>query len=210
MLPNEVLPLHIFEERYRQMLRDINVEGGLFGVVLFEPDDEFADKPAIGSIGCVAEIREAQTLDDGRSNILTLGVIRFRVVEYLDTDAPYLIADIEFFEDEPYEGSDLDGLADDVFALFERIAKAAFTMGGSRGVFPEISRTDPESLSFLITAAFNFENSKKYELLAMTSTLQRLRELNVVLGKAVDQFEQSAAIQTISKTNGHNKKKLDL
>jgi ATP-dependent Lon protease len=90
------------------------------------------------------------------------------------------------------------------------MARAAFKMGGSRGPFPEIQRTDPESLSFLITAAFNFENDKKYRLLEMTSTLQRLSELRDLLRKTVDQMEENAQLQVAAKTNGHSKKKLDL
>lgn len=210
MLPNEILPLHIFEDRYRQLLIDVNGKGGLFGVVRFEPEDAFSEMPDIGSVGCVAEIREADTLDDGRSNILTFGVVRFRIIEYVVSDAPYLVGEVEYFEDDVDHEPGLDALADDVFTLFERIAKAAFAMGDNRGEFPEIQRTSPEALSFLVTAAFNFENAKKYEFLAMTSTTERLTEIKTVLAQAVGRFEESASIQTVSKTNGHSKKKIGL
>ncbi len=90
------------------------------------------------------------------------------------------------------------------------MARAAFKFGGSRGPFPEIQRTDPEALSFLITAAFNFENDKKYRLLEMTSTSERLGELRELLTKSADQMEASAEIQTVSRSNGHSSKKLDL
>lgn len=210
MLPNELLPLHIFEDRYRQMLTDVELKGGLFGVVLFEPQESFMEMPPIGTIGCVAEIKESETLPDGRSNIITLGLIRFRITGYIDAGEPYLVADVELFEDEPENGVDLDPLCDTVFVLFERLAKAAFKMSGGRGSMPEVQRADPESLSFLITAAFNFENEKKYGLLEMTSTHERLRELNEVLIKAVTQIEDSADIQAVARTNGHSKKKIDL
>jgi len=101
-------------------------------------------------------------------------------------------------------------LADEVFELFERMAKAAFKMSGSRGQLPQIQRTDPESLSFLITAAFNFDNDKKYPLLEMTSTVARLTELKSILEKTVGQIEESADIQSVAKLNGHSKKKIDL
>jgi len=210
MLPNELLPLHIFEDRYRQMLTDIEHEGKFFGVTLFEPQGAFIEKPNEGTVGCVAEIREAETLPDGRSNILTLGIIRFRLVEYIETSEPYLVAAVEFFEDEKENDAGLDSLANEVFELFERMAKAAFKMSGNRGELPEIQRTDPESLSFLITAAFNFENEKKYRLIEMTSTRERLEELKDVLDSAVGQMEESADIHAVSRTNGHSKKKIDL
>jgi len=82
-------------------------------------------------------------------------------------------------------------------------------MSGNRGQFPEIQRADPEALSFLITAAFNFENQKKYRLLEMTSTIGRLTDLKEVLDQAVGQMEQNAEIQSVSRSNGHSKKKIN-
>lgn len=208
MLPNEVLPLHIFEERYRQMLRDIEHQRSLFGITFFEPDESFIEKPAIGSVGCVAEIRESEMLADGRSNILTFGVVRYRLSEYVDTGAPYLVGDVEFFEDDIEDPAEVEPLADDVFKLFERMAKAAFKLSGNRGSLPEIPRAAPEALSFLVTAAFNFENDKKYDLLEMTSTSTRLSELKEILDQTVGQVEESADIRSVSRTNGHSKKKI--
>src|SRR5687767_15903690 len=77
LLPHEVLPLHIFEPRYQQMLKDIETEQNLFGISCHEPQENFSDKPEIGSVGCAAEVREVQMMDDGRSNILTTGIIRY-------------------------------------------------------------------------------------------------------------------------------------
>ena len=210
MLPNELLPLHIFEDRYRKMLRDAEDNRNLFGITLFEPLEDFIEKPAVGTVGCVAEIRDSETLEDGRSNILTLGVIRYRLIDYVDAGEPYLVGILEYFEDEEENPTVLDPLADEVFGWFERMAKAAFKMGGSRGQFPEIVRADPEALSFLITAAFNFDNEKKYALMEMTSTVERLKNLSEILTQAVRQMEETADIQAVSRTNGHSKKKLDL
>lgn len=210
MLPNEIVPLHIFEERYRQMLKDIEKKGNLFGITYADPVDDVIDKPPPGTVGCVAEVREADLLADGRSNIITLGIIRFRLIDYVGEGTPYFIGEVEFFEDEREDASALDRLAEEVFVLFERVAKAAFKMGGSRGRFPEVQRTDPESLSFLVTAAFSFDNERKYRLLEMTSTTERLTELKEILDRTVGQMEETADISTVSRTNGHSKKKIDL
>jgi Lon protease-like protein len=210
MLPNELLPLHIFEERYRQMLRDIEREKSFFGIVLADPDSPVAEKPPVGSVGCVAEVRESELLPDGRSNILTLGLIRFKLLDYVEAGDPYLVGDVEYFEDEIEDTAQLEPLSEEVFLLFERMAKAAFTISGSRGRLPEINRTDPESLSFLITAAFNFDNVKKYSLLEMTSTSSRLLELRSLLKLAVDQMEETANTQRVARSNGHSTKKIDL
>jgi len=210
LLPIEILPLHIFEPRYREMLSDVTATNKLFGVQLFEPKEEFETSPPVGSIGCVAEIRDVQPMPDGRSNILTNGVIRYRVLSFVETDKPYLIGEVEFFEDVEEDPGPQQKTADEVFELFERIAKAAFKMSGNRGQFPEIERADPEPMSFLVTAAFSFDNEKKYRLLEMNSTTKRLRSLKKMLVNAAEQMESSAEITEIAKTNGHSNKKIDL
>ncbi len=209
-LPNEFLPLHIFEDRYRQMLKDVERERNIFGVSFFDPETSFIDKPALETVGCAVEIRQSETLPDGLSNILTLGLVRYKLIDYVDSGAPYFVGDVEFFEDAKEDASVVEPLADDVFDLFERMAKAAFKIGGGRGRLPEITRSDPESLSFLITAAFNFDNDKKYSLLEIASTSKRLTQLKEILDQTVIQMEESADIQTVSRTNGHSKKKIDI
>jgi Lon protease-like protein len=210
MLPNEVLPLHIFEDKYRQMLKDIEADRRLFGISFFDPETALIDRPAAGTVGCVAEVRENELLPDGRSNIVAMGIVRYRLLDYVDAGDPYLVGDLDFFDDDDEDPILLEPLAEEVFVLFKRMAAAAHKMSGSRGELPEIHHTDPASLSFLITAAFNFENDKKYQLLELTSTLKRLQELKEILDQAVVQIEEGAEIQAISRTNGHSKKKIKL
>lgn len=192
------------------MLRDIEHTGNLFGITYFEPDETSIDRPHLGSVGCVAEVRDTQSMPDGRSNIVTFGTVRYRLLDLVDSVEPYLLGNIEFFEDEKVDPDLVGPLSNEVFEIFERIAKAAFKMSGNRGRLPEIARTDPESLSFLTAAAFNFENNLKYRLLEMTSTVERLERLREILEKTVDQMEESLQIQNAAKTNGHSKKQLDL
>ena len=210
LLPYETLPLHIFEPRYREMMTDIELGQNLFGISYFEPKDTFAERPEIGSVGCVAEVREKQVMDDGRSNIITNGIIRYRITDYVDAAKPYLTAEVVFFEDVEEDEAVLKPKADEIFALFERIAKAAFDLSGSRGKFPEIQRTDPERLSFVVTAAFTLDNELKYALLEMNSTSERFGRLRGILKSAVVAMEESAGIFKSAQTNGHSKKKLDL
>lgn len=210
LLPNELLPLHIFEPRYRQMLKDVELKKNMFGVTLFEPSESFIEKPATGTIGCAAEVREVQQLPDGRSNVITIGVIRYRLIDYVDADEPYLVGDVEFFEDETEDATILEPLAEDVFVLFDRVARAAHKLSGQRGEFPDIPRTEAEQFSFLVTAAFNLENDLKYRLLETRSTIERLERLHEILLQAVGKMEESADIHKIAQTNGHSKKKIDL
>ena len=210
LLPNELLPLHIFEPRYRQMLKDIGLERNLFGVTHFNREDTLAEKPPLDTIGCAAEVREIQSLPDGRSNILSVGVIRYRLLEYVDTGDPYFVGDVEFFEDEEEDETLLNPLADEVFRLFKRIAKAAHKLSGERGRFPDIPQAEPQALSFLVTAAFNLEPDMKYKMIEMRSTIERLERLREILRQTVGKMEESADIHKISQTNGHSKKKIDL
>ncbi len=210
LLPNEILPLHIFEERYRKMLEDVALEKNMFGVSYFQPQESFIEKPATGTVGCVAEIREAQTTPDGRSNILTIGVVRYRLIDYVEAGEPYLVGDVEFFEDEPEDENVLNPLADEVYTLFRRVAKAAHKLSGGRGPFPDVQQTEPQALSFLVTAAFNLEPNLKYKLVETRSTIERMTRLREILKQTVGKMEESAEIQKIAGTNGHSKKKLDI
>ena len=92
LFPGVPLPLHIFEPRYRQMLSDIRNTNSLFGLSYFDSTTSEKEIPAAGHIGCVAEVTETQSLPDGRSNILTVGIIRYRVDDYVERNAPYLVA----------------------------------------------------------------------------------------------------------------------
>src|SRR5258705_2632937 len=76
LFPGVPLPLHIFEPRYRKMLDDIRAGNGLFGLSYFDASVSEQEIPTPGSVGCVAKVTDTQTFADGRSNILTLGVIR--------------------------------------------------------------------------------------------------------------------------------------
>ncbi|REJ79278.1 MAG: hypothetical protein DWQ47_00605 [Acidobacteria bacterium] len=210
LMPFEILPLHIFEDRYKKMLEDIAVDKNMFGISLLEADQEVADKPKAGSTGCVAEIRESHLLEDGRSNILTTGVIRYRIERYIESPDPYLVAEVEFFEDEEETATDVEPLADEVFELFKRVAEAAHKISGQQGDFPEIPKAEPEQLSFLVSAAFNLDNTIKYRMLEMRRTSERLSHLKDVLSKSVDQVEETAKINRVSRTNGHVNKKIDI
>jgi Lon protease-like protein len=210
LLPNELLPLHIFEPRYRQMLKDIGLERNLFGVSYLNQEETLAEKPPVDTVGCVAEVRELQSLPDGRSNILSVGVIRFRLIDYVDSGDPYFVGDVEFFEDDVEDEALLNPLSDEVFRLFRRIAKAAHKLSGERGRFPDIPQAEPQALSFLVTAAFNLEPEMKYKMIEMRSTVERLERLREILKQTVGKMEESADIHKISQTNGHSKKKIDL
>jgi Lon protease-like protein len=209
LFPGVPLPLHIFEERYRRMLSDVRASNNLFGLSYFVPDFSTEDRPPTGHIGCATEVIEAQSLPDGRSNILTLGVVRYRITEYVERGEPYLVARVEFFEDEESDPQVLLKRADEVTEMFMRIARAMRTANDERGSLPELPKDDPERLSFLIAAVVEMDAEAKQQLLEIRSTAERLRRLYTLLAEAVSSYEGRARTHELARGNGHAGKKID-
>jgi len=214
LFPNEILPLHIFEPRYRKMVKDIQVKtNNLFGVSYLSPETIISLKepiPKVGTIGCVAEMREIQMLPDGRSNILTIGVIRYEIEEYIETSEPYLVASVKFFEDEEEDTELLKPVADEVFELFVKVAKMAHEFSEEKGELPELPQTEPQTLSFLIGAAFNLPAEEKYELLKLRSTYERLKKLRERLKEVIKRLGSATKIVKVAQTNGHGQRKINI
>lgn len=204
LFPGVPLPLHIFEPRYQQMLQDIRLKKNLFGLSYFDPNLSGNEIPPAGSVGCVAEITETQALPDGRANILTLGVIRYRIETYVDSSAPYLVAEVTFFEDDEEDEAMLAGTAKEVAETFTRIAQAVRTLNDERAALPDISSTEPQRLSFLVAAAMEIDVEIKQHLLELRSTSERLERLREMLSSAVKGYEDRARIYELAKSNGHS------
>jgi Lon protease-like protein len=102
LLPGAVLPLHVFEDRYRRMVHDLlsdDVDPPEFGVVLIERGHEVGGGEQRGTVGVVARIVDIQVAPDGRYALAAVGTDRFRVNAWLPDD-PYPIADIDLWPDE--------------------------------------------------------------------------------------------------------------
>ena len=210
LFPGVPLPLHIFEPRYRQMLEDIQAGDSLFGLSYFDASTATRETPAVGSIGCVARVTDTQTFSDGRSNILTVGLIRYRIEEYLERGDPYLVVRVSYFEDEAEDAEALQERSREVAETFTRIARAVRIINDERARLPNISDTEPERLSFLVAAAMELEPEVKQELLELRSTSERLRRLRDILARAVSGYEERARVHELAKGNGHSGKKIEL
>jgi len=202
--------LHIFEERYRKMLTDIRAGNNLFGLSYFDPATSDRDMPPAGHIGCVAEVAETQALPDGRSNILAVGLVRYEVQAYVESGDLYLVGRANYFEDDDPEDPLLTTQSQDVATMFMRVANSIRAINDERGTLPDISDTDPQKLSFLVSAALEIEVDQKQELLELRSTSERLTRLRDLLAKVVGNYEERARLHSIAKRNGHAGKKIDL
>ena len=210
LFPGVPLPLHIFEPRYRQMLGDIRAGNNLFGLSYFDSGTSETDLPPVGHVGCVAEVTDTQSLPDGRSNILTVGVVRYRVEDYVERGDPYLVAQVSFFEDDEEATELLDESTRHVAETFTRIARAVRIINDERASLPDISDTEPQRLSFLVAAAMESEAEVKQELLELRSTFERLRRLSEMLGSAVTSYEERARVHELAKGNGHSGKNIEI
>jgi Lon protease-like protein len=210
LFPGVPLPLHIFEPKYRQMLADVRVTNNLFGLSYFDPAASDREIPQAGHVGCVAEITETQAMPDGRSNILTVGVIRYQIDSYIERGDAYLVARVTYFEDEDEDYSLLTDSAREVAETFTRIAQAVRIINDERATLPDISNTEPQRLSFLVAAAMEIEGEVKQELLELRSTSERLRRLRGMLARAVKSYEERARIHELAKGNGHSGRKIEL
>ena len=210
LFPGVPLPLHIFEPRYRQMLLDIRLGKNLFGLSYFDPTTSENEMPPTGHVGCVAEVTETQTFPDGRSNILTIGVIRYRIESYVESGEPYLVAQVSYFEDEDEDEELLAAPAREVAETFTRIAQAVRTINDERATLPDISNTEPQRLSFLVAAAMEIDAEVKQEMLELRSTSERLERLRSMLSIAVKGYEERARIHELAKSNGHGGKRIEI
>jgi uncharacterized protein len=109
LAPGIALPLHIFEERYRVMVRRCLEGSSPFGVVLIREGSEVVrdggpQSLSIAGVGTLAEIREASRYTDGRFDLLAVGTSRFLVREVRTDVEPYLVADVDPYPDEPGDG----------------------------------------------------------------------------------------------------------
>jgi len=210
LFPGMPMPLHIFEPRYRKLLADIRAADNLFGLSYFDADASSKEIPPAGHIGCVAEVTETQALPDGRSNVLTIGVVRYQVDSYIERGDPYLVVRANFFEDDEEEPDSVSANARDVAATFMRVANSIRILNDERGNLPDISDTEPQKLSFLVAAALEIETETKQELLELRSTSERLSRLRDVLARVVKGYEERARLHAIAKGNGHGGRKVEI
>jgi ATP-dependent Lon protease len=190
LLPSTAVPLHIFEERYKQMIGELAVPGGEFGMVLATDD-------GIVSIGCTAVIeRVLKRYPDGRMDLIAVGRRRFRI-ESLNEDKPYLQAEVELFDDSADEL-----VSDD---LRDRAIAAA---GKLRAVeTPDIvvePVAESPNISFQL-AQFIKDVDKRQTVLAMRSEAERLRFLLTVLPQYTVERERVAYARRVAPLNGHAK-----
>ena len=189
LMPGAPLPLHIFEDRYKQMVNECLEQESEFGMVL-------ADESGTRKVGCTARIVElVERYEDGRMLILVEGARRFKLNSIL-AGKPYYVGDVEYIEEEPEE--EVTVLAEECIALLERVVEAATE--GSVGI--EI-QPPYRNLSFAIAGRIEFDLEARQQILELTSEKERLEKVRELLSAAADRLERERQAREKAQNNGH-------
>ncbi|WP_424923484.1 LON peptidase substrate-binding domain-containing protein [Actinomadura bangladeshensis] len=174
LFPGLVLPLHLFEERYRRLIGDLleRPEPRGFGVVGIQLGHEVGEGAAhrLAEVGCVAELREATPHPDGRYDIVTVGARRFRV-KGLDRSRPYLQGEVEFLPEEA--GAGAGPIAARVRRLY-RLYRHRLGAAGAGALADAEPPDDPVALSYAIAASLVLDGHDKQRLLECEDAALRL------------------------------------
>ncbi len=199
LFPGLLLPLHIFEDRYRTLVRDLSElpEGWRrrFGVVAIRAGREVGTDGvrALYEVGCVAEMRRVESYDDGRFDIVTTGGARFTLRD-LDHEKPYLTAEVDLL-DEPV-GEEAPLLAQRVGPAFASYVEALGDAQGGQIELPTLP-DDPLLLSYLVAATMVLDIGDKQRLLAEPDAAARLRAALTLLTRESAMLSELSAIPNV-------------
>jgi ATP-dependent Lon protease len=189
LLPGENLPLHIFEPRYRRMVKECLEKKAPFGMLLALPD-------GLAHVGCSAEVLNvAKRYEDGRMDILTLGRDPYRVMELFQDD-PLLEGTVEYLEDE-------DSISDarkqkEVTDLYEVCHTLLFS-----GMPAGLPQSSPELLSFAVASALPIDLLWKQQILELRSEAERLERLLRYLREWALHLQKIETLRHRVDGNGH-------
>ncbi|HEU0000052.1 MAG TPA: LON peptidase substrate-binding domain-containing protein, partial [Ktedonobacteraceae bacterium] len=206
LFPGADLPLHIFEARYRLMIKECYEQEKPFGVVLARPGSQpMREEPY--DVGTMAEILALSRMDDGRMNLIARGGQRFRILEQ-HRAKPYLIGIVEVYRDLPEPQQALREEADKAQELFNTYLEILLEVVGK----PETQFNlpdDPEELSHFIAYFLDIEDEEKQHLLEMTMTTQRLGSVIEMLRREVPFVRQMLSMSNIYRAGGPDHSKLN-
>lgn len=205
LFPGAILPLHIFEERYKEMIRYAVENGGVFGLS-YRNDAAIGREtpPEVGSVGCIAKINAVVPLDDGRMNVISTGLLRYRVVA-VESSTPFIVASVELLTDDLEPGADLSRIFDDMAGACRKFLEAAQALDEASAPIDQDLPDDPEAFSLLVCSALPIDNDAKQTLLEMTSTRLRFTRMRQHVNAALSEYTDRITIQQRAKGNGHGK-----
>jgi uncharacterized protein len=185
LFPGLVLPLHIFEDRYRRLVGDLMQapEPRRFGVIAIREGREtgISGVRALHEIGCTATLRQVEEQDNGKFDLVTVGTDRFRLTR-LDDSRPYLQGDVELLPDDVGDEATAGLAARVVKEAFRGYLDALARRGATRVNVPDLP-DEPVLLSYVVAASMIIEVSGKQALLSQPDAACRLAAERTLLAK---------------------------
>ncbi len=177
LLPGGMLPLHVFEPRYRAMVQDcLAADAPEFGVVLIDRGHEVGGGDVRRGVGTVARMLQVAQLEGGRYAVVAVGTRRIRVDEWLPDD-PYPRADVSDWPDDD-GGDDVDERYRAVAAKAKRITALAVELGDVAGDPSTDLSDDPLVGAYQLVVLAPLSSADQYDLLAAAGTAERLALLD--------------------------------
>ncbi len=193
LFPGQLLPLHIFEPRYRQMIGECIQHGQAFGVVLIRSGQEVGETAEPYEVGTTAHIVQIEGEADGGMNILCVGKSRFRI-ERLWQDKPYLSGQVELWPWEPYQEGSAD--VDRVRRQLERYLQALAETSDTK---LELSLpNEPAALAHVAASVLQIEMNEKQRLLTTPSISALLTDIADLLQRELRAWQIVQASRQLS------------
>ena len=185
LYPGLVLPLHIFEERYRQLVADLlaGPEPRQFGVIAIRKGRETGidGVHSLYEIGCTATLRRVDELDDGRFDLVTVGTQRFRLLA-MDQTLPYLQGEIELLAEDAVDQVAAGPSVRAVQVAFRAYLDALTERGGATVRIEDLP-AEPVLLSFVVAATMVIDLPERQGLLNEPDTVRRLNIEHALLAR---------------------------
>jgi Lon protease-like protein len=185
LFPGLLLPLHIFEQRYRQLVSDLlaGPEPRRFGVIAIRKGRETGldGISALYEVGCIATVRQVTEHEDGRFDLVTAGTQRFRLAG-LDDSKPYLQAQVDLLPDDIGDDTAAGVAAQAAQRAFRGYLGALASQGAMQLSIPDLP-DDPVMLSYLVAASMIVDLSCKQALLAQPDAAGRLAAERALLSR---------------------------
>jgi uncharacterized protein len=185
LFPGMIMPLHIFEERYRQLVRDLldGPDPRRFGVIAIRKGRETGidGVHSLYEVGCTATLRRVEQYEDGRFDLVTVGTERFKLLR-LDETRPYFQGEIELLADHDIDPAVAAPAVRSVQVAFRAYLDALTEWGGATVRIEELP-DEPRLLSFIVAAAMVIDLTERQGLLAESDTLRRLASQRALLSR---------------------------
>lgn len=194
LFPGVTVPLHLFEPRYRQLLKDIQDTDRRFGIVCPIRDSGESRVP-VGRVGCIAHVTEIEMLPDGRSNILVVGRERFAIDHFLDDEAPYHLAMVSVFEDHHTDVPPvaLTLAADELAQNFRRVVRAVHALSDRDASAPTLPDSATQ-IPWTVASMIDLDLDARQRLLSDRMLSSRIATVDRVLRNALPDLEIRAAL----------------